>query len=173
MLWFLIAAICAGVGAVGLVLILQKLRVLPKAKWLWPAAAGMAMLGFQIVQEYSWFQYQIQKLPEGVKVIKVGQSSSPLKPWSYLFPIKNRFMAVKRLEQGAHPQNTQVILADLYVFEPLRPALQIPQVIHCGWYAHKDLIEDLKIPTPGAELDSSWMLLDAQDPLIKEICLSK
>lgn len=69
MLYEFIATIAAGFGLAGIALIithLSKLAGKRAPKWLIPLFAAIGIFGFQIQQEYSWFDQQVTQLPEGV-----------------------------------------------------------------------------------------------------------
>ncbi|MDO4435371.1 MAG: hypothetical protein Q4B71_03010 [Cardiobacteriaceae bacterium] len=83
MLWETIATLSAGLGAAGLMLALRLLwKTIPKS--LLPIMAGLAMLGFQMMREYAWFEEQRLRLPKGVEVVATLESREWYRPWSYI-----------------------------------------------------------------------------------------
>ena len=90
----LIATFAAGIGAAGLVLAINLTigRRLPK--WFMPLAAGAAMIGVAISNEYTWGGRTADGLPEGVVVIDDIQESRWYRPWSYVWPQTVRLTAL-------------------------------------------------------------------------------
>lgn len=166
MIWELIATIFAGVGGAGIALLLRKLTRQNAPKWLVPAFAGMAMLGFQIQGEYGWYEHQASLLPEGVVVVKAVEEKAPWRPWSYIFPQTMRFIAVDVANSARNTVNPDLVLADLYFFERRSLAKRVPQVIDCHLGARSDFLK--------ANEDSvdqpKWHSLKANDPLLTTLC---
>ncbi|QBL09500.1 hypothetical protein E0Z06_08255 [Rheinheimera sp. D18] len=172
MFWELIATIFAGLGAAGIALLLRKLSRNRAPRWLVPVFAGAAMLGFQIQGEYSWYQYQAQRLPSGVVVVKAIQQQTPWRPWSYLYPQTLRFIAADIANASANTKNPDVKLVDLYFFERRAMARRVPVVLHCTKHARADFNQQLDIPLSDAPLNGQWQQLDADDALISAVCAS-
>ncbi len=96
MLFEFIATIAAGFGMAGIALIITHLSKLAGKKaprWLIPLFGAIGIFGFQISQEYSWFEQQTAQLPNGVHVVKKVEQSTWFRPWSYIKPQTFRFMA--------------------------------------------------------------------------------
>src|SRR5690606_24576394 len=89
MLFEFIATIAAGFGMAGIALIITHLSKLAGKKaprWLIPLFGAIGIFGFQISQEYSWFEQQTAQLPNGVHVVKKVEQSTWFRPWSYIKP---------------------------------------------------------------------------------------
>lgn len=170
MLWELLATLFAGLGAAGVALALRALSRRRLPAWLVPAFAGVAMLGFQVVSEYSWFSHQKSLLPPDVTVVRTVEETAIWRPWTFIRPQTVRFIAV-RVGPGAINQiNHDVVLADLFLFERRMAARQITQIFHCRAHARNDLRDDLLIPEPGAALDNTWVSLAPDDELLRAVC---
>ncbi len=170
MFWELIATVFAGLGAAGMVLAARALggRRIPRCTV--PVAAGLAMLGFQIHSEYSWYAHQRSLLPDGVVVVSTVEDSTAWRPWSWVIPQTVRFMAVDAAGAAANRHNAEVMLADLYFFERRLAAKRVPQVVHCGQAARANLSDSLDIPAPGESLSKLWRRLPKHDPLLLALC---
>ena len=86
MLFEFIATIAAAFGMAGIALIITHLCKLSgrrAPKWLVPLFAAVGIFAFQIHQEYNWYGQQVNKLPEGVEVVKTAESTAWFRPWSY------------------------------------------------------------------------------------------
>ncbi|MEC9482186.1 MAG: hypothetical protein UMU75_02520 [Halomonas sp.] len=96
MIWQLIAAIFAGLGAAGIALILRQLSGKRLPRWIVPALGGLGMLGYQVYYEYAWFEHKRAQLPESAQVISTQQSQMLWRPWTYLFPLTTGFSVIDR-----------------------------------------------------------------------------
>lgn len=180
MLFEFIATIAAGFGMAGVALIithLSKLAGKKSPKWLIPLFGAIGIFGFQIHQEYSWFDQQVAQLPEGVKVVKKVEESTWFRPWSYVKPQTFRFMAADSGQARSNANNADVYLVNLYLFERRRSVQQVPQVIDCAAPARADYA----LPEKGSKLTidehikqtTKWRPLEKDDPLFTNVCLSK
>ncbi|MCI0509355.1 hypothetical protein C8E00_102249 [Chromohalobacter marismortui] len=96
MIWQLIAAIFAGLGAAGIGLILRQLSGKRLPRWIVPALAGVGMLGYQIYYEYNWLTAKQQQLPDSAEVVDVEYDSMFWRPWTYLYPLPVAFEVIDR-----------------------------------------------------------------------------
>ncbi|MGR2739843.1 hypothetical protein ACUY1T_15485 [Billgrantia sp. Q4P2] len=118
MIWHLIAAIFAGLGAAGIGLMLRLASGKRLPTWIIPVCAGLGMLGYQIHYEYSWFDHKQSQLPTTARVVDTEQDSMPWRPWTYLYPMTKAFSVVDQssmvLRQAEEQQLVEFIL---YRFE--------------------------------------------------------
>lgn len=156
MIWELIATVCAGVGAAGVALLLIKLSRQRLPRYLTPVFAGVAMIAFQIYNEYQWFDHQKSLLPQGVKVVMTASDKKVWQPWTYLLPQTNRFMAADFAKTTVNQLNPDIVLLDLYLFAQRSPAIPVKQLIHCKAGKRADFSLDMPIPTPDSALDDRW-----------------
>jgi hypothetical protein len=172
MLWELIATVFAGVGAAGIALIIRKLSRNRAPRYLVPVFAGAAMLLFQIQSEYSWYQHQASRLPEGVVVVKTVEEKALWRPWSYLYPQTLRFIAADIANMSANSVNPELKLVDLYFFARRSEARRVMQVVHCGQHARADFTQQLDLPLNSAPVSDAWQKLSPTDPLMLVVCQS-
>jgi len=170
MLWELLATVFAGLGAAGIALALRAFTRRRLPAWIIPVCAGGAMLGLQIYSEYAWFSHQKSLLPTDVLVARQVKESAPWRPWTYLYPQTVRFIAVKVGEGAVNRVNSELVLADVFLFERRMAARQVPQIFHCGANARANLTDDLDIPEPGASLGNQWTTLEPTDELLLMVC---
>lgn len=177
MLFEFIATIAAAFGMAGLALVithLSKLAGKRAPRWLVPLFAAIGIFGFQIHQEYNWYQQQVAKLPEGVEVVKTAESVVWFRPWSYLKPQVLRFIAADIGNAVPQVDNPNIHLVNLYLFERRRSVQQMPQVIDCKAPARADYV----IPEANSTLTidehvkktTMWRPLEKNDPLFISIC---
>ena len=78
MLWQLVAAVFAGLGAAGVGLILRQLSGKRLPRWIVPALGGLGMIGYQVHYEYAWFDYKQAQLPASAAGASTGRVVSSL-----------------------------------------------------------------------------------------------
>ncbi|WP_367110343.1 hypothetical protein [uncultured Psychrobacter sp.] len=177
MLFEFIATIAAGFGLAGVALVithLSKLAGRRAPKWLIPLFGALGIFGFQIHQEYNWFNQQVAQLPKDLTVVKKVEESTWFRPWSYVKPQTLRFMAVDSRNAHANANNKNIYLTNLYLFERRRSIQQVPQVIDCSAPARADYV----IPDKNSQLTieehvgqtTKWYPLTVNDPLFISIC---
>lgn len=94
MIWHLIAAIFAGLGAAGIGLLLRTLSRGRLPRWIVPVFAGLGMLGYQIHHEYTWFDHKRAQLPDSARVVASEQRPALWRPWTYAFPLTTAFTVI-------------------------------------------------------------------------------
>ncbi|WP_350657338.1 hypothetical protein [Psychrobacter sp. S1-30-MNA-CIBAN-0213] len=180
MLFEFIATIAAAFGMAGLALVithLSKLAGKRAPKWLIPLFAAIGIFGFQIHQEYNWYDQQVSKLPAGVNVVKTAESTEWFRPWSYAKPQILRFIAADTGNASVQVDNPNVYLVNLYLFERRRSVQKIAQVVDCNTPARADYV----LPEKGSKLTidehvkktTAWRELATDDPLFISLCSNK
>ena len=135
MIYEFIATITAGFGMAGIALIIRHIsKLLGKTtpKWLIPVFAGIGMLGFQIYQEYYWYDQQRANLPEEVVVVKTFEDSTWFRPWSYIKPQIVRFAAIDKNSIEVNQQTPNLRKVNVYLFERRISTKIVPQIIDCN-----------------------------------------
>lgn len=94
MIWHLVAALFAALGAAGIALLLRLASGKRLPRWIIPAFAGLGMLGYQIHFEYTWFEHKRQQLPATAEVVYTEQRSMLWRPWTQFFPMTIVFSVV-------------------------------------------------------------------------------
>lgn len=180
MIYEFIATMAAGFGLAGIALIITHLSKLvgkPLPKWIIPLAAAIGIFSFQVHQEYNWYDQQVAKLPDSVKVIRKIEDSAWFRPWSYVIPQTVRFMAVDSGTAQVNADNENVHLVNLYLFGRRLSVKQIPQVIDCAAPARADYViskEHSALPIKEyVQQTTKWRDLPTDDPLYIAVCLDK
>ncbi|GHE20769.1 hypothetical protein [Halomonas urumqiensis] len=168
MIWHLIAAIFAGLGAAGIGMLLRLLSGKRLPRWIIPAFAGLGMLGYQIHYEYAWFDHKLQQLPATAHVVEVEQDAMFWRPWTYLHPMTTGFSVVDEQSMSVREEDGERRVEFLlYRFEK---QLQ-DRVSHQTWLMNCASREVLPLEGEGREprLDEMRRLGD-QAPLYRAIC---
>ena len=99
MLFHLLATFSAGICAAGLFLLGYRTCGRKAPRYLPPLAAGLAMIGYNVWDEYSWAGRTIADLPGHIEVVATYGNSAPWKPWTYAIPEVDRFVAFGGVER--------------------------------------------------------------------------
>lgn len=166
----LFATFAMGFGGAGLILLINKLLGGRLPRWLTPVCAGLAMIGFTIWSEYSWFNRTVKGLPDGLEVAWSHEASKPYKPWTYLLPQVDRFVAVDVLSVQTNDALPDQRMVDLFFFGRWAPARQLRVVMDCANNRRADLMEGVSMGPDGAVEDSAWIPLEPADPVLRTTC---
>lgn len=168
MLWHLIGAIFAGLGAAGIGLILRFISGKRLPRWIIPVCAGLGMLGYQIHYEYSWFSQKQGQLPESARVVSIEKGGAFWRPWTYAFPMTTAFSVVDR--DNLVPRQVEdhrLVEFILYRFE----RQYVDQVTHQAWLMNCTTRSQL--PLVGEERRPRFAELssvDADAALFQAVC---
>ncbi|GKW50095.1 hypothetical protein [Halomonas sp. NCCP-2165] len=168
MIWHLIAAIFAGLGAAGLAQLLRLASGKRLPRWLVPVCAGLGMLGYQVHTEYRWFDHKRAQLPETAQVVQVEHDTMFWRPWTYLFPMATAFSVVDAqslvTQEGDEGRRVEFLL---YRFEK-----QVQdRVSHQAWLMNCATRETLPLEGESRRPRVEAMRrLSEQAPLYRAIC---
>jgi len=173
MLTDFISTIAAGAGVACIVFIANHLsgrmtgRTLPK--WVMPAGIGLAMLGYSVWNEYTWYPRMRAALPQDVVVASAPEDRAMYRPWSYLYPSVSRFIAVDRANAVRSAADARIFVANAVVFQRWQPEQRIPQAFDCGNAARADLMDGATLSTEGTLKGAVWQRAE-DDPLVAAAC---
>lgn len=168
MIWHLIAAIFAGLGAAGVGLLLRLASGKRLPRWIIPACAGLGMLGYQIQNEYTWFEQKQQQLPESAEVVSVEEGQVFWRPWTFAFPMTTAFTIVDHDNLAVSQKNdARLVEFILYRFEKK----YVDQVTHQAYLmncASRDMLPlDEASRVPRTE---QMRLVERSSPLYQTVC---
>lgn len=166
----LIAAIIAGAAGAGVVLLANRLMGGRLPRWLMPVAAGAAILLFAIRMEYSWFNRTIADFPESVVVTETHQARGFWRPWTYIFPLTDRFVAVDTAALRLNPDVPDQRMADFLFFGRWQPARTMPMVVDCAARRGAPLGESVTFESSGAVAEAQWAPIPEGDAAFEAIC---
>ncbi|MFV0360181.1 hypothetical protein [Tropicimonas sp.] len=166
----LIAAFAAGFLAAGVVLILNRLSGGRLPKWAMPAAAGTAMIVYAMYMEYTWFQRSAAEFPSGVHVVTTHTTSAPWRPWTYLWPIINRFTAIDTAtirSNGAVPGQH---MAQIVFMGRWKAPRVLPMVFDCEGNRIAPLADSVVFDESGRVTEAEWTEVGVGDPALSLVC---
>ncbi len=170
MLIELIATFVLGLAVAGVVMLLQRLARGRLPRWLMPAAAGLAMLTYQIWSEYAWFDRTLASLPPGMTVVSRHSESVMWRPWTYLVPQTNRFAVVDTASVQHHQNLPGQAIARILLFARYAPTATAPQLFDCREHRRADLADGAQFAADGTIIDAQWVKLSADDPTLRAVC---
>jgi hypothetical protein len=168
-----VATITAGFAAAGLALLLSKATGGRTPRWLIPVAAGIAMLAYTIWSEYSWFDRTQASLPEGLVIVSQNESRAIYRPWTYLFPMIDRFAAVDTQSIRQNEAVPDLRLAEIYFWGRWSPIRRIPVAFDCVENLRAPLVEGVKMEADGQIKDATWTAVENGDPALATACAER
>lgn len=159
----IIGVFVAGFAGAGIALVLGKLSGGRLPRWSMPIGAGAAMLLAAIALEYSWYDRTADGLPDGMRVAETVTSQAAWRPWTYAFPMTDRFVAVDYATAQTNTQNPDLYLADLYFFGRWRPVTSVEVMIDCAEGRRAD-------PALGDGSPPVWRAVGADDAIVATLC---
>ncbi|MCB1358100.1 MAG: hypothetical protein KDK53_16970 [Maritimibacter sp.] len=170
MFWELIATLVAGVAAAGVVLALGKLLRGRLPKWLMPVAAGAAMIAMTIYNEYGWFPRTQTGFPEGLEIVETVESRAWYRPWTYVAPYVERFVAVDTVTVRTHPAQPDQKLADVYLFGRWAPVHKLPVLVDCAGWRRAALADGIGFEDDGSVTGADWVGATEADGILATLC---
>lgn len=148
---------------------LRKILGVQLPKWAMPATAGVAMLFATIWSEYAWYPRLRAGLPETATILRTVEESKPWRPWTYVFPMTVRAIA---LDRGTvlHPA-PGIAQTELLLMQRWMPVQPVSVAYDCENAARADLVEGAQINPDGTLTGAEWYPLDATDEGLKAACL--
>lgn len=171
MFFELVATIVAGVAAAGVVMMLNIVTGRRLPRWMVPVGAGAAMIGVAIANEYGWYDRTRSNLPDGLVIAQTVENKSFLRPWTYVAPYTERFVAVDMIGRQNHAASDQHI-ADVYFFGRWSPVNRMPVLVDCAGARRAQLADGADFDSDGAVSGVSWVSVAPDDPLLTTICVS-
>lgn len=165
-----ISIVAAGFGAAGVILILNHLSGRRLPKWALPAGVGAAMLGFSIWSEYNWYPNTRARLPETVTIASAPADRALWRPWSYMFPLVTRFVAVDKTEAVYSTTRPGMFVASAVVARRWAPWERIPVAFDCDRQVRADLFEGAELAGNGTLKGAEWRPRDPEDVLVRAAC---
>lgn len=166
----LIGVFMAGIAVAGVVMLLNIATGRRLPRWLIPVAAGLAMIGTTISNEYSWFDRTSGTLPEGFEIAQTVEDRSFYRPWTYARPFISRFVAVDVATMRTNDAFPDQRMVTLYFYGRWSPINSGPVVFDCAGNRRADLIDGVEFGADGALPDDAWRVLAPDDPVLLTTC---
>jgi hypothetical protein len=138
--------------------------------WLTPVAAGAGLIVTAIWMEYSWFNRVSGALPPGFVVANPETTASPLRPWTYVAPLVNRFSALDGSKLARHPQRSEMIVAPVFGFARYQNPQTALMVFDCAGNRRVPVSDGMAIDANGTLTGAEWLVLETPDGLQAAAC---
>ena len=166
----LIATFVAGIAGAGVVLLINRLLGGRLPKWLVPIAAGAMMLLTTITSEYGWYANTVEGLPEGFDVAQTIENKALYRPWTYVWPFVERFVAVDTATIRMHSEKPGMKLAETYFFGRWSPVNKVPVMADCVGNRRAALVDAVTFEEGGELSGVEWVTPPGRDPILSSIC---
>lgn len=166
----LIATFAVGLAAAGIAHLMNRLTGRRLPRWFIPVIAGITMIAFTIFNEYTWFQRTSNALPRGLVVVKSAEHKVAYRPWTYLKPYVDRFIAIDTLSLRRNENLPDKRILDLLVYGRWTPAQRIRAVFNCKTGQRADLLDGVTFNEDGSLKGATWYDTGLDDPITKAAC---
>ncbi|MBO6898681.1 MAG: hypothetical protein JJ868_15010 [Shimia sp.] len=166
----LIAVIFAGMAGGGLMAIIIKFSGSRLPKWLTPVAAGGAMIAATVSSEYSWYGRTAATLPEGFEVVETVETNAFYRPWTYVVPLTERFVALDAASVQTNPAQPDLRLAQVYFYGRWSPLNRLNVAADCGTGRRAALTDGISFDDSGSIEGAQWVTAPEEDALLSAVC---
>ncbi|WP_422377485.1 hypothetical protein [Roseibium sp.] len=166
----LIATLVAGLAGAGLVMLLNRLLGGRLPRWFAPVAAGAAMIVTTIANEYGWYDRTRQSLPAEVVVAQTVESKAFYRPWTYIVPFVERFVAIDMASLQTHPEQPGLRLVEAYFFGRWSPVNKLPVIADCTELRRAALVDGVNFEAAGEVTGITWTHVSKEDPIVATVC---
>lgn len=166
----LIAVIFAGMAGGGLMAIIIKFSGSRLPKWLTPVAAGGAMIAATVSSEYSWYSRTTATLPEGFKVLETVETNAIYRPWTYVVPLTERFVALDTASIQTNSAQPDLRLAQMYFYGRWSPLNRLNVAADCGAGRRAALTDGISFDDAGSIEGAQWVTAPEEDALLSAVC---
>jgi hypothetical protein len=155
---------------VGLFVWALRRKVPSIPRWATPALAGAGLILTAVYMEYSWFDRVARALPPEFVVANQETGASPLRPWTYVAPLVNRFTALDRSKLARHPERAELVVAPVFGFARWENPQNALMVFDCAGKRRVAVTDGMKIDANGTLTGAEWQMLDTADGLQEAAC---
>ncbi|MEP2718371.1 hypothetical protein [Pseudophaeobacter sp.] len=166
----LIAVIFAGIAVAGVMMLVNSATGGRLPRWLAPVAAGLAMIGVTVSSEYGWYSRTLAGLPEGLVVAETVETQSFYRPWTYVVPLTERFVAVDRATLRSHPDKPEIFLAEVFFFGRWAPISQLSTVADCATWRRAAVEAETTFAEDGGISGVNWVSPPPEDSVLTTTC---
>ncbi|OWV36661.1 hypothetical protein [Mameliella alba] len=159
----LIAVFVAGFFGAGIMMLLNWLSGRRLPRWFVPLGAGGAMLIAAIASEYSWYGRTVDNLLDGLSVAQKVESRAFWRPWTYLYPLTDRFVAADTANPLKNTEQDGLYLVNLYFYGRWRTNRVVQVMVDCAGHRRAD-------PVLGDGSEPLWRDVGPEDPIVKTVC---
>ena len=146
----------------------QRGRAWPR--WILPATIGAGMIGYSIWNEYTWYDRVTSSLPASVAIMGHGERSAPWAPWTYVWPVTVRFIAMDAHNRVESQQRPGLYVTELLLVERWQPTHRVPVAFDCLNGQRADLLRGASVDAHGSLDGAKWHAMDPDSPMLQVAC---
>jgi hypothetical protein len=128
------------------------------------------MIGYSIYSEYSWYGRVMAGLPESVLVVSTVEESAPWRPWTYLVPMRSRFLAIDAAQIKRVAGNADLAATSIMAVQRWAPVRSVPVVYDCAAGARADLVGGAALDETGKLTGGQWVPVGLEDKGLMATC---
>jgi hypothetical protein len=168
---FIFTTVIVGFASAGVVMLLFRLWGRKAPKYVIPFVAAVAMFGYMIWDEYTWFERYDARLPETVKVIQTFTDENIFAPWTLVSAPTNRFTAIDTDKMVVNPDNPDEKRVTTLLLRKGGETLALTHLVDCeqgrrAYITPDTALDDAGFPTGLDE----WFDMSPEDPLRAAVC---
>ncbi len=168
---FIFTTVVVGFASAGVVMLLFRLWGRKAPKYVIPFVAAIAMFGYMIWDEYTWFDRYEARLPQTTSVIKTIADENIFAPWTLVHAPINRFQVVEDNKVITNPNDALEKRVMTLLIQKGRDTLVLTHLIDCrqgrrSYITPETALDENGFPTNMDE----WFNMDADDPLRAAVC---
>lgn len=146
-------------------------RSLPR--WVLPALIGSSMIGYSVWNEYTWFDRISSRLPPAVAVVGKGEHSAAWSPWTYVWPVTTRFVALDTRNRMQSAEQPSLVVTEILLVERWQPTRRVPLAFDCHHHRRAELVGNARIEPDGSLHGSRWQPVEPNDPVLQAACATQ
>ncbi|WP_298559071.1 hypothetical protein [uncultured Aliiroseovarius sp.] len=170
MFFEMVATLVSGFAGAGVVLLLNKISGGRLPKWAMPVGAGLAMISTTIANEYAWYDRTHATLPEGMVVVHTVEKQTFYRPWTYVKPFTERFIALDEPSVRTHDARPSMRMVDVYFLGRWSAPEKMVMLADCDAGKRAPLIDGVSFDANGEVSGVDWFSPGEGDPLVTAIC---
>ena len=165
-----IGSLAAGLGLMGLMLMLNRLILRNRFdRWIYPATVAFGMVAYTIWAEYTWPSRTIDAQPQ-LRLVSENGESLFYRPWTYVWPQTTRMTAIDLAATRTNAALPDLVMTHVVLLGRWEPVRVVGVVYDCANNARADLIEGATINDDGSLQGADWRQLEADDAVLHAAC---
>ncbi len=166
----LLATLAMGALAAGLVYAVARTIGWKKPGVAYPIAVALAMLGYAVYDEYSWFKRSSGDLPNRLQVVRTYATSLPYQPWTYAVPRIYRYDAADVASVRANPNAPDLRLLRIVRVTRNTSSQNVSVVVDCPRGRFAEISTATEFNTDGLPKNADWQDIAGHQALRRMVC---
>ncbi len=128
------------------------------------------MISTTIANEYAWYDRTHATLPEGMVVVHTVEKQTFYRPWTYVKPFTERFIALDEPSVRTHDARPSMRMVDVYFLGRWSAPEKMVMLADCDAGKRAPLIDGVSFDANGEVSGVDWFSPGEGDPLVTAIC---